>query len=211
MEKYLFHLYALLLVTSHPLFTDDVQAITNGTTRISATTGPKTKFFGRRHLYYSNGVATAQVLRLRLSGDVELNPGPVASRGNSTKTTCSGCSKAIRQNQVGVYCSECTCRYHNKCTGMNRKELLSYRKQGSWYCYFCSLPQFSDSFFEDSGDNECSLENSTRSQLEDDEPDCIEWYSTHINNYYQSNLKVAYPGQTGRSKKHAHSKHVRKF
>ena len=46
--------------------------------------------------------------------------------------------------------SSCTGLFHLKCTGMNRKELNSYRGNGTWLCFTCCMPQFTDSFFEDS-------------------------------------------------------------
>ena len=45
----------------------------------------KNASFGRRALYYSNSTATTQLLLLKLSGNVESNPGPQGSHNNSSK------------------------------------------------------------------------------------------------------------------------------
>lgn len=92
-----------------------------------------------------------------------------------------------------MLCSGCTGLFHLhvKCTGMNRKELNSYHGNGTWHCFTCCMPQFTDSFFEDS-ENEEKL-----SVTSDDDliPDSLEWFSG--NNYKQSlqvltNIKIAH-------------------
>ena len=67
----------------------------------------KKAYLGRRALYYSNSTATTQLLLLKLSGNVESNPGPQGPQGsfnNSSKTLCSNCAKTMRRNQNGVRC-----------------------------------------------------------------------------------------------------------
>ena len=91
----------------------------------------KKAYSGRRALYYSNSTATTQLLLLKLSGNVESNPGPQGSDNNSSKTLCAYCAKAIRRNQNGVRCSTCLAVFHNKCTKMRKNELSYYRREGT--------------------------------------------------------------------------------
>ena len=65
-------------------------------------------YFVQRTLYYGNSTATTQFLLLKLSGNVESNPGPQGSLYNSSKTLCACCAKAMRRNQNGVRCSSCS-------------------------------------------------------------------------------------------------------
>ncbi|XP_068697070.1 uncharacterized protein [Montipora foliosa] len=124
---------------------------------------------------------------LRLSGDVETNPGP-AMNDKSTKPQCCSCSKTLKKNQNGVRCLGCSSTFHIKCSAMSRKELINYRRHGSpWYCFFCCMPQFTDSFFEDSfGCLDLSAEDCF------DMKDYIEWYSENINSYYKCNIKFGH-------------------
>ena len=52
------------------------------------------------------------LLTLLLSGDLELNPGPV-------KDPCAVCSKCVRKNQRGIACDSCDSWFHTKCIGMD--------------------------------------------------------------------------------------------
>ncbi|XP_068728844.1 uncharacterized protein [Montipora capricornis] len=144
-------------------------------------------YHGRRIPYYSNAVATTQVLFLRVSDDVETNPGP-AMNDKSTKPQCCSCSKTLKKNQNGVRCLGCSSTFHIKCSAMSRKELINYRRHGSlWYCFFCCMPQFRDSFFKHSfGCLDLSAEDCF------DMKDSIEWYSENINSYYKSNIKFGH-------------------
>ena len=145
----------------------------------------RVKAYGRRIPYYSNAVATTQVLFLQLSGDVEANPGPAMK---STKPQCCSCSMTLKKNQNGVRCLGCSSTFHIKCSAMSRKELINYRRHGSpWYCFSCCMPQFTDSFFENSSG---CLDLSAGDCL--DMKDSIEWYSENINSYYKSNVKFGH-------------------
>ena len=145
----------------------------------------RVKAYGRRIPYYSNAVATTQVLFLQLSGDVEANPGPAMK---STKPQCCSCSMTLKKNQNGVRCLGCSSTFHIKCSAMSRKELINYRRHGSpWYCFSCCMPQFTDSFFKNSSG---CLDLSAGDCL--DMKDSIEWYSENINSYYKSNVKFGH-------------------
>ncbi|XP_022809244.1 uncharacterized protein LOC111346205 [Stylophora pistillata] len=71
---------------------------------------------------------------------------------------------------------------------MNRKKLNSYRRNGTWLSFTCCIPQFTDSFFED------SVNKNVLSVMSDDDsiPDSLEWFSGNISSYYNSNIKIAH-------------------
>ncbi|KAM7299100.1 hypothetical protein ISCGN_019667 [Ixodes scapularis] len=77
-----------------------------------------------------------------LAGDVASNPGPRHS-------VCPCCTKRVRDNQAALCCHSCTGWFHRGCIHLS---LAHYRQLGSlsdpWFCLVCSLPQFSDDFFE---------------------------------------------------------------
>ena len=80
---------------------------------------------------------------LLVCGDVESNPGPV-------RFPCGCCGKAVKVNQDGVLCDGCGKWLHRKCIYMDRKVYLQLGESDEpWYCAGCSLPAFSDSYFED--------------------------------------------------------------
>ena len=75
--------------------------------------------------------------------NIEPNPGPTA------KPKCSSCDKTVRKNQAAILCKGCNGNYHGKCGGLRRDDIEKLRNfQADWTCLTCSLPQFSDSFFD---------------------------------------------------------------
>ena len=75
------------------------------------------------------------VYKLRSSGDVHSNPGPVTSQ-------CQICSRLVRWNQRGIMCDGCDFWHHAKCVDMPATEY-----SGRLGLQTCTLPPFSDSFF----------------------------------------------------------------
>ena len=73
--------------------------------------------------------------RLITSGDVHLNPGPVAS-------PCQVCSKSVRRNQRGKLCDGCDLWHHAKCVDMTVAE-YPYLSNSTdyWHFHKCTLPQ----------------------------------------------------------------------
>ena len=67
-----------------------------------------------------------------LSGDVNLNPGPV-------KDPCFLCNKGCRSNQKAVQCDDCHNWYHVKCIGMKNCEYFDLVSDPSanWICTMC--------------------------------------------------------------------------
>jgi hypothetical protein len=81
-------------------------------------------------------------LILLLSGDVSINTGP-------TKFPCGVCSKAVRKNQRGILCEDCIQWFHIKCIDLPVSEYNKLPTSlDSWYCNPCTLPNFTDSFFD---------------------------------------------------------------
>ena len=82
---------------------------------------------------------------LLTTGDIEVNPGPV-------QFPCMNCCEPVRKNQDGILCDGCEKWCHRKCIHMDRETYLKLgSSDDSWYCVSCSLPAFSDSYFEDIG------------------------------------------------------------
>ena len=82
---------------------------------------------------------------LLLSGDIQLNPGPI-------KYPCGApdCGKPVKSNQKGIQCDSCLLWYHTKCIYMSDDEYYTLGTSDmAWYCYKCCLPPFTDSFFEE--------------------------------------------------------------
>ena len=79
---------------------------------------------------------------LLLSGDLELNPGPVF------KFPCGDCSRPCKSNQAAIQCDSCDTWYHKKCLSMNSQifKTLS-NSSATWICCQCGLPNFSQDLF----------------------------------------------------------------
>ena len=95
-------------------------------------------------LYYTNGLATFRLLRL--SGDVESNPGPEKSTRDGVKQNsrwrypCGECTKPVKNNQNGILCSKCSKWFHIKCIGMSVEMFRSYylpHSDENWLCCTC--------------------------------------------------------------------------
>jgi hypothetical protein len=88
--------------------------------------------------YYLHAIC----LQLLLSGDISVNPGPV-------ENPCGACQKPVRKNQRAILCDDCCYWYQIKCIDM---PILEYNNVSNsdedWYCRTCTLPNFSDSYFD---------------------------------------------------------------
>uniref|UniRef100_A0A147BB38 Putative crack-11 bf n=1 Tax=Ixodes ricinus TaxID=34613 RepID=A0A147BB38_IXORI len=88
---------------------------------------------------------------LLLAGDIAPNPGP-------QPTTCACCTKRVRDNQAALCCDTCEGWFHRGCVHMS---LGQYRRLGScsdpWVCTVCSLPHFSDDYFDVPSKAPCPL------------------------------------------------------
>lgn len=83
--------------------------------------------------------------RLKLSGDIQPNPGPI-------KYPCKECNKSVRNNQNAILCSECKHWFHAKCLHVSFKYYLD-QPNLDWICPMCSLLRLSDSFFSEEMDS----------------------------------------------------------
>ena len=82
-------------------------------------------------------------LILLLSGDIELNPGPVSSK-------CQICIKACTSKQGTIQCDTCNEWYHIACLHANTPKHIAIglrNKYASWHCIHCGLPQISSDLF----------------------------------------------------------------
>ena len=171
---------------------DDTISI-NRCTKPSNVTSVRKKHFGARLSYYPNSESCFQLTRIGKSGDISPNPGPTVEKTSgksSIRKVCTGCIKALRSNQNGVVCSGCSSAFHFKCSGMSRKDLSVYRSQGTWCCFTCSMPQFADSFFEDSIDMAGCSDSFTSSDESVLSP--IDWFISNIIAHYKRNLKIGH-------------------
>lgn len=86
---------------------------------------------------------------MKLSGDIHPNAGPPR---NGAKYPCGECLRSVRNNQDAILCAKCDLWFHARCLGMSRHVFKYYLENHhlDWECASCSLPTFSDSFFDQS-------------------------------------------------------------
>ena len=87
---------------------------------------------------------TVLLLIIIMGGDVQPNPGPV-------RYPCGMCSRPVASNHRGLECDECGYWVHIRCGSVTSKDYDALLEKGefTWICPGCALPNFSDSFFED--------------------------------------------------------------
>lgn len=104
------------------------------------------RYLTSRIQYTVNAASSFQMERLMMmSGDIEINPGPVNKP--KTKYPCKECGKNVRSNQDAILCADCDTWSHAKCLGMSKHCFRYYLVNSSidWTCGLCSLPKFNDS------------------------------------------------------------------
>ena len=72
-------------------------------------------------------------LLLLLSGDIQINPGPI-------KHPCSLCERSVKSNQRAILCDGCGYWTHCRCSGVSKFEYLVYQQSTApfnWYCPRC--------------------------------------------------------------------------
>ena len=126
----------------------------------SAVSNKRTKraFMTCRVPYDVSGICSFQLNKL--SGDVHPNPGPSQA---GIKFPCGEC----RNNQDAILCARCDQWFHARCIGMGRQVFKYYLDNHhlDWECDFCSLPNFSDSFFDQTGNESFTVEDSIHNEL----------------------------------------------
>ena len=84
------------------------------------------------------------ILTLLISGDIETNPGPV-------RCPCGICNRAVASNHRAVCCDDCNSWIHIKCANISPEHYEHLKTSNcTWICFSCGIPNFSDSFFENS-------------------------------------------------------------
>ena len=98
-------------------------------------------------------------LRIQLSGDVQLNPGPRIY-------PCQICYKPVTWTTPGVACDDCDNWYHTECLNMPL-EIYTGLENTSWHCFNCGMPQFTSSLMKSFQDktSESSLNASYESEV----------------------------------------------
>ena len=83
---------------------------------------------------HSNSDSTFQLIRLKTSGDISLNPGPSTARSK-----CQKCSRTIARNHRVLECNLCGLKYHVKCGNVTPKEYGYILKSDAkiWKCPWC--------------------------------------------------------------------------
>ena len=109
-------------------------------------------YFATRLSYHYNSTSSFHQIRLFISGDINLNPGP---------DRCHHCSKTISRNHRALNCSECNKHFHIRCGGVSPKQFKSIQPQ-NWICNVCllfNLPFSGDVTLDNSLD--CGLQLNT--------------------------------------------------
>ena len=117
------------------------------------TRGSQAKRFpSTKVLYTLKGTSTFQFKRkLRTCGDIDPIPGP-EKRKFKPKYPCGECRRIIRRNQDTILCARCNILSHTNCLKLS-KSSLNYHQQHperDWVCSLCSLPDYNESFLNNS-------------------------------------------------------------
>ena len=119
-------------------------------------------FMACRVPYDVSGICSFQLIKF--SDDVHPNPGPFRT---GKKFPCGECQKSVRSNQDAILCATCDQWFHVRCIGMVKQVFKYYLENYhlDWECAFCSLPKFSDSFLDETGNETLTEINSTHNDL----------------------------------------------
>ncbi len=103
---------------------------------------------GRQNIYdskynFTESNSSICSIAIILSGDIQANPSP-------TKFPCGICQQPMAKSHRAMGCDECGRWIHIKCCGINPKQYVKYQSETNctWLCPTCSLPNFTDSFFQ---------------------------------------------------------------
>ena len=105
------------------------------------------------------------LLKIILSNQVELNPGPINSSNNDTKYPCYVCNESVLWTEKGVACDRCDQWFHTKCINMSTQTYIGLDNSANWFCNKCESPNGLNSIYQsvhiDSISSKNSLLNST--------------------------------------------------
>lgn len=124
-------------------------------TSTNASRSRAKRFLFAKFQHTSNGTSTFQIERKLLTcGDISPNPGPETTR-SKPKYPCGECARTVRNNQDAVLCARCNVWSDAKCLQLSKSSFKYYLQNPEieWTCSLCSLPNFSDSFFNDNDSN----------------------------------------------------------
>ena len=87
-------------------------------------------YYNRRLNYYPNSSSSYQAIRIRVSGDVSLNPGP---------DKCITCNRTVATNHRAVSCDSCNGWTHIKCGNIkpNQYKAMQLMDNFEWFCQPC--------------------------------------------------------------------------
>jgi hypothetical protein len=108
---------------------------------------------GRRKFYHNpitspNTYTCRFIIILLVSGDIAENPAPI-------RNPCGDCTKPVKSNQRVILCDGCSYWYHLKCTELSLTDYNNLSQSNKdWYCRTCILPNFTDSYFDNSVNEE---------------------------------------------------------
>jgi hypothetical protein len=107
------------------------------------------------------------LIKLLLSGQVELNPGP-----RSPRWPCGSCGKNVNWSSKALECDTCKTWYHTDCQGGMDTTMYNLMDISnlSWNCIKCGLPNFGSSFFYQTELSSFSKNNTYHALSEIDSP-----------------------------------------
>ena len=119
-------------------------------------------FYATRINYYANSHSTFHQMRLYISGDIDVNPGP---------DECSVCNKRVARNHRAVNCDNCNMWCHIKCASINPSEYKIYQNLSSfsWWCPRCLWSSLPFATFANETTLDCSLDSPISSRCYDDD------------------------------------------
>lgn len=144
-------------------------------------------FYATRINYYANSHSTFHQMRLYISGDIDVNPGP---------DECSVCNKRVARNHRAVNCDNCNMWCHIKCASINPSEYKIYQNLSSfsWWCPRClwsSLPFANESTLD------CSLDSPISSRCYDDVHEYENLYPSLKADLQRPGLKISHINVNG--------------
>ena len=145
----------------------EILLLVHGSTLIARGKG----YFSSRISYHSNSVSSFHLIRLFISGDVCLNPGP---------DKCEICRRTIARNHRTLSCDVCNRSFHIKCQAFTPQYIRRLTRT-NWTCNICFsnlLPFVNNSFANSLNDSGSKNDHETGE-------DSIEWYEASINSYYK--------------------------
>lgn len=102
-------------------------------------------YYNRRLNYYPNSSSSYQAIRIRVSGDVSLNPGP---------DKCITCNRTVATNHRAVSCDSCNGWTHIKCGNIkpNQYKAMQLMDNFEWFFQPCLDARLSNNVPDNTGD-----------------------------------------------------------